>query len=76
MDYKATKRMEDFAKEILSQTPAMQKKMWEALEPILTEDEICGLKSYVGLFHMFTDQRFYDAVKKSVGEQLYNDLHK
>lgn len=76
MDYKAAKRMEDFAKEILSQTPAMQKKMWEALEPILTEDEIRGLKSYVGLFHMFTDQRFYDAVKKSVGEQLYNDLHK
>ena len=29
MDYEAAKRMEDFAKEILRQTPAMQKKMWE-----------------------------------------------
>ena len=75
MDYEAAKRMEDFAKEIIRQTPAMQKKMWEALELVLTADEIYGLKSYVGLFHMFTDQRFYDAVKKSVGEQLYKELH-
>ena len=42
MDYEAAKRMEDFAKEILRQTPAMQKKMWEALEPVLTADEIHG----------------------------------
>ena len=76
MDYEAAKRMEDFAEEILRQTPAMQKKMWEALEPILTADEIHGLKCYVGLFHMFTDQRYYEAVKKSVGEQIYNELHK
>ena len=39
MDCEAAKRMEDFAKEILRQTPAMQKKMWEALEPVLTADE-------------------------------------
>lgn len=76
MDYEAAKRMEDFAKEILSQTPTTQKKMWEALEPILTEDEIHGLKCYVGLFHMFTDERYFEAVKKAVGEQIYNELHK
>lgn len=75
MDYEAVKRMEDFAKEIISQSPPMQKKMWEALEPILTADEIRGLKCYVGLFHMFTDQRFFDAVKQSVGEQIYKELH-
>lgn len=76
MDYEAAKRMEDFAKEILRQTPATQKKMWEALEPVLTADEIRDLKCYVGLFHMFTDQRCFEAVKKSVGEQLYNEFHK
>ena len=76
MDYEAAKRMEDFAKEILRQTPAMQKKMWEALELVLMADEIHGLKCYVGLFHMFTDERIFESVKKSVGEQLYNELHK
>ena len=76
MDYEAAKRMEDFAKEILRQTPSMQEKMWEALEPVLTANEIHGLKCYVGLFHMLTDKRYLEVVKKSVGEQLYNELHK
>ena len=76
MDVVAMKRMEDFAKTMLDASPAQQKKVWEALEHTLTQDEISGLKKYVGLFHMFTDQRLYDAVKKSVGEQLYNELHK
>ena len=76
MNNEAAKRMEDFAKKILRQTPAMQEKMWKALEPVLTADEIHGLKCYVGLFHMFNDQKYYEAVKKSVGEQLYNELHK
>ena len=76
MDVVAMKRMEDFAKTMLDASPAQQKKVWEALEHTLTQDEISGLKKYVGLFHMFTDQRLYDAVKKSVSEQLYNELHK
>ena len=75
MDYEAAKRMEDFAKEILRQTPAIQKKMWEALKPVLTADEIHGLKCYVGLFHMFTDQRYFEAVKNAVGEQIYKDVY-
>ena len=75
MNNEAAKRMEDFAKKILRQTPAMQEKMWKALEPVLTADEIHGLKCYVGLFHMFNDQKYYEAVKKSVGEQLYKELH-
>lgn len=76
MDYEAAKRMEDFAKEILRQTPTMQEKLWKALESVLAADEIHGLKCYVGLFRMFNDQRYFEAVKKSVGEQLYNELHK
>lgn len=76
MNQEAAKRMEDFAKEIINQSPTMQEKMWKALESVLTPDEIHGLKCYVGLFHMFTDSRYYEAVKKSVGDQLYNELHK
>ena len=75
MDAIAMKRMEDFAKTILYANHSQQEKVWQALEQTLTKDEISGLKRYVGLFHMFTDQRFYDAVKKSVGEQLYKELH-
>ena len=30
----------------------------------------------VGLYHLFCDQRFFDAVKKAVGDKLYEDLHK
>ena len=76
IDFVAAKRMEDFAKTILNESPFIQQKMWESLESVLTADEIHGLKAYVGLFHMFTDQRYYEAVKKSVGEQIYNELHK
>ena len=74
-DFVAAKRMEDFAKTILAASPSVQKKMWKSLESVLTADEIRGLKEYVGLFHMFTDQRLFDAVKDAVGEQLYNELH-
>ena len=29
-----------------------------------------------GLYHMFNDQRYFDSIKKAVGERLYTDLHK
>lgn len=28
-----------------------------------------------GLYHLFRDQRLYDAVKQSIGEQLYREAH-
>lgn len=28
-----------------------------------------------GLYHLFCDQRFYDAVKESIGQHLYKDTH-
>lgn len=28
-----------------------------------------------GLYRMFTDWRFYNAVEKAVGEQIYHELH-
>ena len=76
MDVVAMKRIEDFAKTMLNANASQQEKVWGALEQTLTKDEISGLKKYVGLFHMFNDQRLYDSVKKSVGEQIYNEVHK
>ena len=74
MKYDAAKRLEVFAEEILKHPPALQEKMWEALEPILTADEIHGLKCYVGLFHMFIDQSYYDAVRDSVCSQILTEF--
>lgn len=28
-----------------------------------------------GLYHLFRDQRLYDAVKQSIGEQIYREAH-
>lgn len=33
------------------------------------------IKCYVGLFHMFTDQRYFEAVKNAVGEQIYKEVY-
>ena len=30
----------------------------------------------VGLYHLFTDQYFYEKVRDAVGKQIYKDLHK
>ena len=30
----------------------------------------------VGLYHLFTDQYFYEKVRDTVGKQIYKDLHK
>lgn len=30
----------------------------------------------VGLYHLFTDQNFYNTVRDAVGKRIYEDLHK
>lgn len=30
----------------------------------------------VGLYHLFTDQNFYNSVRDLVGKRIYEDLHK
>ena len=75
IDFEAAKRMEDFAQTIIDAPASVQKKMWKSLESVLTEEEILGLKSYVGLFHMYTDQSFYNAVKDVVCEQIYSECN-
>ena len=30
----------------------------------------------VGLYHLFTDQYFYDTIRDILGKKIYEDLHK
>lgn len=42
----------------------------------LNEEEKLTFLQGCGLYHMFTDQRYYDIIKKEVGRQIYDDFHK
>ena len=44
----------------------------EALDPEDRQTFLIGC----GLYHLFRDQRLFDAMKKAMGEQLYEELHK
>ena len=50
-------------------------KQKETILSMLEEGERQTFLTGCGLYHMFTDQRFYDLVKKAVGEQIYNKCH-
>ena len=50
-------------------------KQKETILYMLEEGERQTFLTGCGLYHMFTDQRFYDSVQKSVGEQIYNECH-
>ena len=66
----AVERMETFAREVLKLSPEMQAEYFEELKRIglLTAEEVEGLKEYVALYHMFTDARYYNAVRECVKE--------
>lgn len=50
-------------------------KQKETILSMLEEGERKTFLTGCGLYHMFTDQRVYDAVQKAVGEQIYNVCH-
>lgn len=75
MNIATIEKMENFAKSILNISPEQQGRVWEALEQTLTNEEVRGLKEYVGFFHLLTDNYFYNTVKQAVGEQIYKELH-
>lgn len=64
----ALERMEEFARSVLRLAPEMQTEFFAEMVKggTLSEDEAEGLKQYVGLYHMFTDQRYYDAMRDGV----------
>lgn len=50
-------------------------KQKETILSMLEEGERQTFLTGCGLYHMFTDQRFYESVQKAVGEQIYNECH-
>ena len=42
----------------------------------LSDSEKETFLNAVGLYHLFTDQYFYEKVRDAVGKQIYKDLHK
>jgi len=77
MDTEAITRMETFAKEVLKLTPEQRDAFFrDAVESgLMTADEAEGLASYVCYFRMFTDGRYYNAVRQAVGEMLYHTFN-
>lgn len=55
----ALERMETFAKTFLCLNEEQKKEAWEALAPMMSEEELTGLKEYVALYHMMSDQGYY-----------------
>lgn len=78
MNAVAIERMEKFAREVLKLTPEMQVEFYEEIQHngLVTAEEAEGLKKYVALFHMFTDTRYYNAVRDCVKEMYMDTLNK
>lgn len=68
MNAVAAERMENFAREVLKLSPEMQVEFFNNMvaSGLMTADEAEGLKQYVALYHMFTDQRYYKAIEAGV----------
>ena len=50
-------------------------KQKETILSVLEDGERQTFLTGCGLYHMFTDQRYYDAIKKAVGERIYRECH-
>lgn len=48
----------------------------EIILSFLDEDEKETFLNATGLYHLFTDQYFYEKVRDVVGKQIYKDLNK
>ena len=51
----ALERMETFAQTFLCLNEEQKKEAWEALAPMMSEEELTGLKEYVALYHIMSD---------------------
>lgn len=68
MDVVAMTRMEEFARSVLRLPVEAQDAFWkESVESgLMTAEEAEGMQKYVALFHMFTDNRHYNAIRGCV----------
>ena len=76
MNVTAIGRMEEFARSVLKLPPEVQAEFFNEMENngILTAEEVKDLKEYVALFHMYTDQRYYNAVRECVKEMYLSEI--
>ena len=72
----AVERMEEFARGVLKLSPEMQTVFFEEMvnSGTMSRDESGGLKKYVALYHMFTDQLYYNAVREATRELYMNEI--
>lgn len=76
MNVKAIESMEAFAQQVLMFNAEKQDEFFNSLSnTCLTDEDISNLKKCVTAYKMMTDNNFYKAVKKSIGEQLYNEFN-
>lgn len=73
MDVEALTRMETFAREALKLFPEQRDAFFKEMVAtgMMTQEAAEGLASYVCYYRMFTDQRYYNAIKQAAGEMLY-----
>ena len=76
MDVAATERMEEFARGVLKLPHEVQAVFFDEMVNggLMSTEEAEGLKKYVALYHMFTDQRYYNEVRKATMEMYLNDI--
>lgn len=72
----AVERMEEFARGVLKLSPEMQTVFFDEMVSggLMSVEEAEGLKQYVALYHMFTDQRYYNAVREATRELYMNKI--
>ena len=72
----AVERMEEFARGVLKLSPEMQTVFFGEMvnSGTMSSDEAEGLKKYVALYHMFTDQRYYNAVREATRELYMSEI--
>lgn len=71
MNIEAIGSAEDFARKVLTLSPEGQTEFYKMLPGLgFTEDEVKNLMEYVGLYHMFTDSRYYKKIQATVGAMI------
>ena len=75
MSVEAMKQTEEFAQTVLSLPAGVQSKAWDKIGEVLTPEELHTAQLYVGSYHLMTDRSFYNTVRDSLAEQMWNEMH-
>ena len=69
-------RMEETARMILRLPVEAQNEFYtNLLDNGFTQDEVTNLMKYVSLYRMFTDNRYYNAMKQAVATMLHHTFN-